>query len=113
MSYYCGHCKSDPCRCDGHGNFADEPFVGWSEVHPLEQEKPMEEYESLKKAADAFNASQTEEQMIVGRPLVGEEAVSFLEWLMSMSKRVRDGEISGEQLVQNAAKWVVPEDDNG
>lgn len=25
--YYCGYCKNDPCQCDGHGKFLDDPRI--------------------------------------------------------------------------------------
>lgn len=43
---YCGYCKSEPCQCDGHGNYADDEQVKTSgdEVEGVE-EQGDEEFE--------------------------------------------------------------------
>jgi hypothetical protein len=41
---YCGYCKSEPCQCDGHGNFGGEQD-GLDLIETVEEEVVDEEEE--------------------------------------------------------------------
>lgn len=68
-------------------------------------------HEAMKKTAARFNDTQANEEMVAGQLLDGDDAVNFLQFLMSASKRVQAGEISADQALQGAKEWTVPEDD--